>query len=551
MRRLFRFIGSAGLLTFSLFCSPLLAQTGCADPVAVAVVSQPNQIEWAKFPAFSLPFPIVYGGPRFGDKQALPLTRGFTQLVQIQADEYGAVVKANQRAVEYSGLATGLGKPWETIKSPWNNDLTAYRQKWKQWLSDIAGGQTNAAGKYIFQGGRLGVDIERILTSDTQILSLKTNSTIPTHYQKLSDADFLTAYKLAIRNLYAESVRYLRQQADLSTVSVGSYGDVPIRNTYLNIIANSWADWTTNLSRVDYLAKDSTQQRVGGAFFDQLDLQTPSAYYSYDYPSGLAPDYLAYALFQVEANRAWSNKPVVPYVWLRYNDGSYTFIRPFMAEATAIFLPMSGAAGLWLWEDPGVERTRSENYAVYESFIQGLYRLSRFADMFQGTYELVIETPARDLMTNRLPVWRGIVNGTNILIAAHNPYATETSTTQLTVRYKTWQRTLTLTGREVQLCRYDLNAVTALPTEPVLSGLTISPNPARTEAVLRWQQNQPSPATISLTNTAGRAVRQWQGPAQVGVVQQTLSLSGLSAGVYICQIVLGNQRQSGRLVVTE
>ncbi len=531
-----------------------MAQTSCADPVAVSAVSQPNRIEWAKFPAFTLPFPVIYGGPRFGDKQALPLAHGFSQIVQIQDGEYGTVIKAGQRAIEYAGFATGLNQPWETLESPWNNDLTAYRRKWEQWLSDVAGGQTNGSGKYVVQGSRLVLDIERIRETDAQILALKTNATIPAQYRQLSDGEFITTYKRAMRNLYAEGVRYLRQRADLTTVPVSSYSDVPVRNTYLNVPANAWTDWITNLSRVHYLAKDSTEQRVGGVFFDQLDVQTPSVYYYYAYPSGLAPDYLAYTLFQIEANRAWSSKPVVPYVWLRYHDSSatpYAFIRPFMAEATAIFPFFSGAAGLWLWEDPSVERTRSENYAIYESFIQGLYRLSRFADMFQGQYELVIETPARDLMANKLPIWRGVVKGTSILIAAHNPYATETGTTKLTVRYKTWQRELTLTGREVLLCRYDLNAVTAVLTEPTLSGLTISPNPARTETLLRWQQTQAVPATISLTSAAGRIVRQWQGPAQTGAVQQTLSVAGLSAGVYVCQIALAEQRQSGWLVVVE
>jgi hypothetical protein len=526
------------------------AQTLCAEPVTVPAVSQPNRIEWGKFPAFSLPFPVIYGGPRFGDNQALPLRHGFSHIVQLMPGEYGTVIKAGQRAVEYSGFATGLSQPWETLESPWNNDLTAYRRKWDQWLSDVAGGQTNATGKYVFQGNRLVLDIERIAETDARILALKTNPAVPVQYRQLGDGAFISAYKNAIRNLYAEGARYVRQRADLTGVLVGSYSDVPIRNTYLNVPANTWTDWTTNLSRVHYLVKDSTEQRVGGPFYDQIDTQTPSVYYYYDYPSGLAPDYLAYTLFQIEANRAWSGKPVVPYVWLRYHDTSatpYGFIRPFMAEATAIFPVFSGAAGLWLWEDPGVERSRTENYAVYESFVQGLYRLSRFADMFQGQYELVIETPARDLMAKQLPVWRGVVKNDKILIAAHNPYATETGTTRLTVRYKTWQRELTLTGREVLLCRYELNAVTA--TEPAGSALSVGPNPARTEVVFRWQQPAPALVLLTVSDLAGRVVRHLSVPVPAGAVVQRLSVAGLSAGVYLWQLEQDKHRQSGRLVL--
>ncbi|WP_332367815.1 hypothetical protein [Spirosoma telluris] len=39
----------------------------------------------------------------------------------------------------YYGFATGLNQPWETIESPWANDLTAYRAKWDRFLSDLAG----------------------------------------------------------------------------------------------------------------------------------------------------------------------------------------------------------------------------------------------------------------------------------------------------------------------------------------------------------------------------------------------------------------------------
>jgi hypothetical protein len=253
MRALFSSVGLFVWLTVSLLRLPVLAQTACADPVAVSAVSQPNRIEWGKFPVFTLPFPVIYGGPRFGDNQALPLRHGFSHIVQIKPGEYGTVINASQRALEYSGFATGLNQPWETIESPWNNDLTAYRRRWEQWLSDMAGKQTNAAGKFIFAGSRLVLDIERVQETDARILSLKTNPAVPVQYRQLADNEFITTYKRAIRNLYAEGVRYVRQRADLTGVPVSSYSDVPIRNTYLNVPANTWADWTTNLSRVHYL----------------------------------------------------------------------------------------------------------------------------------------------------------------------------------------------------------------------------------------------------------------------------------------------------------
>lgn len=521
---------SSFLLTIQLTA---LAQQQCADRLTFTPVSQPNQIEWSKFPEFSLPFPVIYGGPRFSDTQASPLNHGFSQLVDIKDSEYGTRVQPSQRAVVYYGIATGLNQPWETIESPWSNDLTAYRAKWDSFLSDIAGGQKNAAGLYKLPIGRLALDYERILETDSRILSIKQDSRVPEIYRNLSNTDFIAAYKKAIRNLYTEGVRYIRQHADLTGISVTSYADTPVLNTYLNVPTYSWTDWTTNLGRTNYLVQDSTGRGIGGPYYEQLNALSPSAYYYYDYPSPLAKDYLAYLLFQVEVNRAWSNKPVIPWVWLRYHDSSSSFpnfIQPFMAEATAIFPFFSGAAGLWLWDNPTLAPARTDTYAAYEYFTHGLYRLSRFADMFQGSYELVIETPARDLMDKQLPVWRGVVKENKILVAAQNPYANDGQKTSLTVRYKSWQQAIELTGREVYLCQFDMGTVTA--TEPVLTELTVYPNPAQTTLTITFG-HAPLPNTeLDLLNTIGQSVVK----RLVNGVKEVLSIANLPAGQYILHI---------------
>ncbi|QIP17895.1 T9SS type A sorting domain-containing protein [Spirosoma aureum] len=524
-----------------------VAQTVCADRLTFTPVSQPNQIEWTKFPDFTLPFPVIYGGPRFTDQQASPLRHGFSHLVTVKDNEIGSLVTAQQRAIVYYGFATGINQPWETLSSPWNNDLNAYRTKWDSYLASLSGGQTNSAGQYRIPFNRFSLDIERILPSDTRILNLKKETSVPAVYRQLSDADFLAAYKNAIRNLYAEGLKYVRLHTDLTNTIVSSYADTPILNTYLNVIGNSWTDWTTNLSRVNYLVKDSTDRGVGGPYYTQLDALSPSSYYYYDYPNPLARDYLSYLLFQVEVNRAWSNKPVVPWVWLRYHDSSSSypnFIQPFMAEATAIFPFFSGASGLWLWENPGLEQTRTDTYAAYEHFTHGLYRLSRFADMFQGAYELVIETPARDLMDKKLPVWRGVVKENNILIAAQNSYAEEGQKTSLVVRYKNWQRTIELTGREVYLCRFDMSAVTA--TEPVLGSVTVSPNPVSTVVTLTFPQLPNTPTELELFTIQGQSVVK----KAVNSVKELLNVAQLPAGLYILRIQNTTESHTQRILVT-
>ncbi|GAB3884693.1 hypothetical protein GCM10028825_10910 [Spirosoma agri] len=525
-----------------------MAQAVCADRLSFTPVSQPNQIEWNKFPDFTLPFPVIYGGPRFADQQASPLRHGFSHLVTAKDNEVGSLVTARQRATVYYGFATGLNQPWETLSSPWNNSLIAYRSKWDSYLASLSGGQKNAAGLYIIPFDRLALDIERILPSDTRILALKNESTIPVMYRQLSDADFLVAYKNAIRSLYAEGMSYVRQHTDLTNTNVSSYADTPILNTYLNVIGNSWTDWTTNLNRVNYLVKDSSGRGVGGAYYDQLDALSPSAYYYYDYPNPLARDYLPYLLFHVEVNRAWSTKPVVPWVWLRYHDSSSSypnFIQPFMAEATAIFPFFSGASGLWLWENPGLEQTRTDTYAAYEHFTHGLYRLSRFADMFQGTYELVIETPARDLMDKQLPVWRGVVKDNKILIAAQNSYAAnDTQKTSVTVRYKTWQQTIELTGREVYLCRFDMGMVTA--TETDLASVTVSPNPASSVVTVTFPRLPNTPTELVLLTIQGQLVVK----KTVSRASEQLLTSQLPAGLYVVRIQNETGSQTQRILIT-
>jgi len=536
-----------------------LAQNRCADPLSYTPVNQPNRIEWSKFPAFTLPFTIVYGGPRMGDVQGQPLRHGFSHISTMQDAEFGTVVQPKQRAIEWSGFAFGLNQPWETVETPWNNDLNAYRAKWDGFMRDASGNQRNAAGKYLLQTDVLMVDIERIRETDVQILRLKTDPTTPVAYRTLPDNQFLLRYKKDMTALYAEGLQYIRDRSDLSGTRLSTYSDSPILNTFVNVVGNSWADWSTNPTRVHYLVKDTTAfARVGGPFYEQLDYVSPSAYYYYDYPSALAPDYLAYMLFQIEANRAWTDKPVMPFVWMRFHDccGNYpNFIKPEMAEATAIFPFFSGAKGLWLWDVPGFDNPKStiyrpnDVYTPYESFIHGLYRLSRFSDMFVGDYQLVIPKPARDLMDAREPVWRGVVKGQNILVAAQNPYATDNQKTTVTVRHQNFSRDIILTGRQIYLCQFNLAAITALTDQPEITGLVLAPNPARQQVTVSFTIAKAGDCTVQLSNLLGQIVQTKIIRASQGLNQHALIPEQLPAGMYLVRVSNEHGAVQERLLV--
>ncbi|MBO0930326.1 T9SS type A sorting domain-containing protein [Fibrella aquatilis] len=513
------------LLLITWLPAVALAQPRCAERVPFTPVSVPNRVEWSKFPAFSLPgsFTLIYGGPRLDGDTGGPLSHGSTHLTQPRQAEN---VQRGQRALEYSGFVYGLNQPWETLESPWGNDLGLYRAKWTAWLREQSGGQTNAAGQFVLPADILMVDLERVLETDAAILRLKQNTATPTAYRSLSDTDFLRQYKKDMTALYALGLQFLREKADLTRTKLSTYSDVPIRNAYANVVANAWTDWTTNPARLNFLTADSTGLRSGGPFYNQLDFLSPSSYYYYDYPNPLAPDFLAYSLFQVEANRAWSQKPVIPFVWMRFHDccgNNPNFIPANMAEATAIFPFFSGAKGLWFWDQLNLATTRQDVHAAYEHFIHGLYRLSQFNGQFAGNYELVIETPARDLMDARKPVWRGVFNQNKLLVAAHNPYATDGQTTTLPISYKSWQGSITLTGREIALCQYDLSLLTT--ETPTLPDLNIYPNPARNEIIVETKQSDP----VALIDIQGRILRQI--PNISGPLR--LDISTLPAGLYL------------------
>lgn len=527
-------------LTVLLFLSKTHGQN-CQPGYVLNPVTTNNSIEWSKFPEFSLPFKVVYSGPRFGDTQSQPLKHGFSHISAFSGSEPGSLAPG-QRAMLWYGVATSTGnQPWadNALKSPWGNDTAAYRNYWDNYASTVTSTDI------------VCLDIERMQREDRDILALKTNAQIPQNYRNLSDADFLATYKRDMRWWYTEAANRLRAKG--VKASLTSYSDVPIRNTWLNITTNSWQDWTTNLARTHYLMQDNAG-KVGGSFYNAMDFLAPSPYYYYGYDHPIGKDYLSYLLFSIEANAAWSTKPVIPFVWLRVHDSydpNIPLITDFMAEATAIFPFFSGAKGLWLWENPFLSADRQENYAPYEHFIYGLYRLSQFKDMLEGNYQLVIPMSARDNMEQQNPVWRGIVKGQNILIAAQNPYAADNATTSITVSYQNWARNITLKGKEVFLCKFDLND-SVNGVEPSLDLVNVYPNPAAQELNVSLAGiNGVTDVEFALTNTKGQIFLQQKLKAFAGENKTTITLPKLSSGMYFARFTTNNRTVIKKVVILQ
>jgi Secretion system C-terminal sorting domain len=446
------------------------AQTVCEASFQYTPSTANGQINWKQFPKFSLPFKVVYSGPRFNDSEQLPLQYGFSHLANFTGSDIN--LQQKNRAVLWYGVASLAGQPWYEIESPWANDLVKYQQKWTDDMKNMSNLFQDTQGKSMPNVDILMLDIEREIPTDAGIRSLKTNQSVPAQYRTLSDVDFTERYKRDLSNLYSVPITHLGKNNIPSTTTFASYSDAPIKNTEFPL-NYTWQEWQTSDKVLNYYMKDTLTNSVGGKFYNQNTFLAPSAYFCYEY-SSLAYPNLAYQLFQVEANVARSNKDVMLFQWLTYNkcqpSSTYSFntnIKKYLAEAQAIFPFFSGAKGLWLWESPSISNTA--NYSIYEAYIYGLFRLSEFKDFFSGNYRLVIPKTAYDHFKSQDAIWRGAVKGNEILIAAINEFADEGATTELTVSFGEWSQKITLRGKETFLCKF--------PLPDLQSAYIIYPNP--------------------------------------------------------------------------
>lgn len=457
------------------------------SPFVFTPSSELFTINWEQFGEFQLPSGLsaIYMGPHMNDASLKPLTHGFTHLCPDSAPLAAlANTLPSQRAILWGNTAGAPSapivgnQPWGMYSMPWYNDLALYQSYWSNiYLKPYANRFPDSAGQDLPQVDILCSDMEKILISDSEILALKNSAVVPPEAQQLSDAQYIEVYKKTMAALYNTAHDYVLSkgfQGQLST-----YGEPPIRRKWGDIASKTWTEWTTDPSQNltnyllgDYNSADPNWVKQPGIFYESCDLICPSAYYFVNYPEKKsdnpsqwmgAGNYLAYLLFQVEVNRAYTDKKIIEWVYLRYHVSSNApnqFIRPHMAEATAIFPYFAGAKGIWVYDwysgtngagDPNL------NYSTYEYFILGLYRLSKFKSMFEGDYTTYMPTNPRDLIVEKKPVWRGIVNHGKILVAAQNPYAEPTDLTELEIIYQgTVLGSIPLQGQETALQLFDL-----------------------------------------------------------------------------------------------
>lgn len=475
-------------------------QTDCQSATNFIPSTKNGVINWQQFPAFSLPFKLVYSGPRFGDSFQLPLKHGFSHLATFTPADVDLPLK--NRAILWYGVASLEGQPWYEIESPWANDLVKYREKWRSEVRAMADIFSDSQGKAMPNVDILMLDVEREIPTDAAIRLLKSNAGVPEQYRRLSDIDFTERYKKDLSKLYSEPIKYLKNNGIPIATKFASYSDAPVKNSEFPL-NYTWQEWQTADKVLNYYMTDSVSKKVGGEFYQQNTFLAPSAYFCYEY--SLLKEYpnIAYQLFQIEANMARSNKEIMLFQWLSYNKcqanstyGFNTNLKKYLIEAQAIFPFFSGAKGIWLWEGPITPNTL--NYSSYETYINSLYRLSQFKDFFTGDYHLVILKSAYQHFQDRDPVWRGVVKGNEILIAAINEFANDNETTELMVSYGEWSQKIQLKGKQTFLCKF--------PLPDLQTNYLLYPNPSKGTFTFEYFGETYLTGNLKIVDILGREV---------------------------------------------
>ncbi|MEZ5196745.1 MAG: T9SS type A sorting domain-containing protein [Bacteroidales bacterium] len=82
--------------------------------------------------------------------------------------------------------------------------------------------------------------------------------------------------------------------------------------------------------------------------------------------------------------------------------------------------------------------------------------------------------------------------------------------------------------------------------------ILISPNPINIQAVLSFNLTTPRPVDIRIYNTTGICLNSWQFQnQQPGQKEFKLDLKDLQAGIYFCQVQIGNKMVTKKIIKTK
>lgn len=502
-------------------------------------------VNWAQFPEFSLPFKVVYSGIDFLAPKDIMLKRGFTHFSN--PNNLPSVPTKNRAFIYYAPAGPERNQPWSVSKSPYGNDMPAYERYWDTQIDRM---KSETGNPNFIDADILMFDIEKQIRSDDSILLVKKLPSTPIEARNLSDSDFIIDYKKKLQELYFRCMDYTIKNGKPNSKFISSYSDSPILNTFINIQGKTWDKWKTDVNAINYITYDFEKNKVGGKAYDIQNMMAPSAYFYYDYPHPFAGEYLSYLLFQCEANRAWTAKELMLFVWVRYSynvDFIHKKIKPWMAEACGIFPFFAGAKGIWLWDQLSLH-TFDEDLSNYDYFTKGLYRVSQFKEMWEGDYKLIETISARDYNENKLPIWRGVLKGDKILIVAQNSFAkSSTEKVKINVAFGSFSKTIELTGYEIFMCKFDYNLATGIEDIVQISDYKLYPNPTNGNVQIELKLKEPSSLKIEVRDLKGALLfEKYEGTKKENFIID-FELTGQKE--VVVSVFTEKERQSKKLII--
>lgn len=290
---------------------------------------------------------------------------------------------------------------------------------------------------------------------------------MPNSYYSLSAEEFKKKWYLGKFYEYWCPFKAFHDVQSTSYALVGNYSSGVENNQMIGNNPNAtWAEMTTNTDYLNYMARDTaTFTQPGNPLIDATDYFCPDFYTITDYNNNYSyatGDYLSPIISKMEFYKAWfPNKKVIPSLWFKgdpYLDGGGQDVgglpSPTGIEARGIFTVMCQGDGFVLWN--GEYGTTNERHTEY--LVKGLYRLSHFNHFLSDPNRIYHNNQdaqqIRQLEATgaQFGIWRAIVSGDSILVAATNPHAPSANfQTSVTISYNGWSDEITLNGREIFL----------------------------------------------------------------------------------------------------
>lgn len=372
---------------------------------------------------------------------------------------------------------------------------------------------------------------------------------MPVAYQSIPFSDFKKEwFKAKIAEYYAPFDAYHRINQP-NKAPIGNYSTNMINPCLLNSPGVNWAQVTTDPNFINYMYRDtSTFTTLGNHLYNAMDYIGYNSYtgggnyLDWTYGSG---SWLRSLLFDIEFTKAWDpNKKIINWLWLKtdyYSEAQqnyWAFKSPEYCEAQPIFTLIAGSDGFMLWDG----ENGNTNQHHYEYFIKGMHRLSNFnhflndpsAIRVMGMDAILLDSLDNDSLTAiNLGIWRGIVSGDSILVAAMNPYAPNSNySTDVIINYLSWSDTITLTGRQTFLgtARWNENTTRILENKKEVE-FTLYPNPVTDELNLSIENfNTTNNIQIEIIDAAGKLIK------EIDYNKQNIDVSDLTKGFYTINI---------------